>query len=300
MERRKRRSSEDVIVDVINYILLGFVGIVTIYPFYYVFVLSFNDGYDAMISGIYLWPRKFTLDNYVSFFSDMKWLTALGVSVARSVIGGLVTTVFTCMVAYALSRKYLIFRKFYSTAIIFCMYFSGGIIAYYVTLRGYGLLNTFAVYIIPGLLSYFFVIVARSFFEELPPEILEAARIDGANDLKIFMRVVLPLSAPLLATMILFTAVGQWNSWVDSAYYVREESLRTLSYRMMEVINKSVDNESIMKSAGALAQAAEANRTTSFSLQCASLVVCIAPILCVYPFLQKYFVQGIMIGAVKG
>ncbi|MDL2232596.1 carbohydrate ABC transporter permease [Ruminococcaceae bacterium OttesenSCG-928-L11] len=296
----KFRTKEDYIVDTVNYILLGIVAIVTIYPFWYVFVLSFNDGYDALVKGIYFWPRKFVLDNYIAFFTDGRWLSAFGVSVVRTVIGGVCTTLFTCMVAYAHSRPNLMFRRFYSLLLIFCMYFSGGLIPFYVTLRSYNLLNKFWVYIIPGLLSYFFVIVARSFFSELPPELMEAAKIDGASDLGIFFRVVLPVSTPLLATMLLFQAVNHWNSWVDSAYYVRDESLRTLSYRMMEVINKSNISDAMAQSSSAMAQMAEANRTTSFSLQCASLVVCIIPILCVYPFLQKHFVQGMMIGAVKG
>lgn len=297
---RLRRTREDYVVDIINYVLLAIVALVTIYPFYYVIVLSFNDGIDAMAKGIYLWPRKFSLANYQAFFRDERWIRALGVSALRTVIGAASSSLFTCMVAYALSRKNLMFRKFYSMLLIFCMYFSGGLIAFYVTLRSYSLLNTFAVYIIPSLLSYFFVIVARSFFDELPNELMEAAKIDGASDLGIFVRVVIPVSTPLIATMLLFTAVNHWNSWVDAAYYVRDENLRTLSYRMMEVINKSINSDTMMQNAGVMAQMSEATRTTSFSLQCASMVVCIVPILCVYPFLQKHFVQGMMIGSVKG
>ena len=294
------RTVEDYVVDSINYVLLSIVAIITIYPFWYVFVLSFNDGYDALVKGIYFWPRQFVLDNYIAFFTDKRWLGAFGVSLTRTLVGGLSTTLLTCMVAYAHSRPYLIFRKFYTLLLIFCMYFSGGLIPFYVMLRNYGLLNKFWVYIVPALISYFFVIVARTFFQELPAELMEAAKIDGANDAGIFFRVVMPVSTPLLATMILFQSVNHWNSWVDSAYYVRDEGLRTLSYRMMEVINKSLASDVVAQSDSAMAQMAEANRTTSFSLQCASLVVCITPILCVYPFLQKHFVQGIMIGSVKG
>ena len=295
-----RRTREDWVVDTVNYLLLAVVALITIYPFYYVVVMSFNDGIDAIAKGIYFWPRKFSLANYQAFFNDARWIQALGVSASRTALGATLGTLFTCMVAYAFSRKHLMFRKFYSILLIFCMYFSGGLIAFYVVLRNYGLLNSFAVYIVPMMLSYFFVIVARSFFDELPNELMEAAKIDGASDLGVFFRVVLPVSLPLIATMLLFIAVGHWNSWVDSAYYVRDEGLRTLSYRMMEVINKSINTDNLMQNMGAAAQMEEAMRTTSFSLQCASLVVCILPILCVYPFLQKYFVQGMMIGSVKG
>lgn len=148
------------------------------------------------------------------------------------------------------------------------------------------------------MLNFFYVMVSRTFFSELPGEMIEAAKVDGANDLHIFLRLVLPVSLPLLATMALFGAVNHWNAWMDSAYYVQDNSLRTLSYRLMEIINKSTITK--IDGAAAAAQAAEARRTTTFSLQCTSLVVCVAPILCIYPFLQRYFVSGIMIGSVKG
>lgn len=293
-----RRSREDWVFDISNYVLLAIIAFVTVYPIWYVLVISFNDGYDAMVKGIYLWPRVFTLANYQEFFKGSDWTSAVVVSVLRTVVGTIFSVIFTSMVAYAYSRKQLMGRKFHSILLIFCMYFSGGLIPFYVTLRSYHLLNTFWVYVIPGMLNFFYVIVGRTFFSDLPEEMIEAAKIDGANDLHIFLRVILPVSLPLLATMALFNAVGHWNAWVDSAYYVQDNSLRTLSYRLMEIINKSTITK--IDGAAAAAQAAEARRTTTFSLQCTSLVVCVAPILCVYPFLQRYFVQGITIGAVKG
>ena len=293
-----KRTMEDWIFDIANYVLLGLVAFVTLYPMWYVLVISFNDGYDAMIKGIYFWPRVFTLDNYKEFFAGSDWTQAIVVTVARTVIGTSLSVLFTSMVGYAYSRNNLIGRKFYSIVLIFCMYFGGGLIPFYVTLRGYGLLNTFWVYIIPGMLNFFYVMVSRTFFSELPGEMIEAAKVDGANDLHIFLRLVLPVSLPLLATMALFGAVNHWNAWMDSAYYVQDNSLRTLSYRLMEIINKSTITK--IDGAAAAAQAAEARRTTTFSLQCTSLVVCVAPILCIYPFLQRYFVSGIMIGSVKG
>ena len=293
-----KRTMEDWIVDIANYVLLGLVAFVTLYPMWYVLVISFNDGYDAMIKGIYFWPSVFTLDNYKEFFAGSDWTQAIVVTVARTVIGTSLSVLFTSMVGYAYSRNNLIGRKFYSIVLIFCMYFGGGLIPFYVTLRGYGLLNTFWVYIIPGMLNFFYVMVSRTFFSELPGEMIEAAKVDGANDLHIFLRLVLPVSLPLLATMALFGAVNHWNAWMDSAYYVQDNSLRTLSYRLMEIINKSTITK--IDGAAAAAQAAEARRTTTFSLQCTSLVVCVAPILCIYPFLQRYFVSGIMIGSVKG
>ncbi|OZB92318.1 carbohydrate ABC transporter permease [Paenibacillus sp. XY044] len=287
-----RRTTEDWIFDIANYFLLLIVIIATAYPFYYVFMMSFNAGTDAAIGGLYWWPHHVTLENYAKFFSDSKWSMALVVTVARTVVGTLLGVIFTMMVAYGLSTKDLVFGKLYFTLVIIAMYFSGGLIPYYVVLRSLFLLNTFWVYVIPTMLNTFFLLIAISFFRELPSEVRESAYLDGAGELTIFMRIVFPVSKPLLATMSLFLGVGQWNSWLDSAYFVQNNDLRTLTYRMIELINTA----QIPASAAA---AGATNTVTSYSLQLTALVVSIAPILCVYPFLQKYFVQGIMLGSVK-
>jgi putative aldouronate transport system permease protein len=266
-----------------------------LYPFYYVLILSFNKGTDSLLGGIYLWPRSFTLENYVRFLEDPHWYQAFLVTIVRTLTGAALGVLFTCLVAYGLSHRDLQFRRFYFTIIIFAMYFSGGLIPYYVVLRSIGLLNTFGVYIVPSMLSTFFLLIAISFFREIPGELKESAHIDGANELVIFYRIILPVSMPLIATMSLFLGVGQWNSWLDSAYFVQSEGLRTLAFRMMEVINKS----NAPMDAIAVANSASAG-VTSYSLQVAAMVVSIAPIVCVYPFLQRFFIQGIMLGSVKG
>lgn len=290
----KRKRTEDLIVDGVNYFLLAIILFSTLYPFYYLLITSFNAGTDSLLGGSYLWPSQFTLENYTTFFEQKKWLTSLGTSVMRTVIGAAAGILFTSIVAYGLSHRDLVFKNFYFVIVIFAMYFSGGLIPYYVVLRALGLLNTFGVYIIPTLLNTFFLLIAISFFREIPHDLKESAYIDGAKELTIFYKIILPVSKPLLATMALFLGVGQWNSWLDSAYFVRDSELRTLTYRMMEIINKSqVPTESIAAAAGA-------SNVTSYSLQVTAMVVSIAPIICVYPFLQKYFVKGIMIGSVKG
>ncbi|MCA0755763.1 carbohydrate ABC transporter permease [Paenibacillus sp. N4] len=266
----------------------------TLYPFYYVLVVSFNQGKDSLLGGIYFWPRTFTLENYATFLTDAKWYNSLLITVARTGVGTLLGVLFTCLVAYGLSHRDLLFRKVYFTVIVFAMYFSGGLIPYYVVLRSLGLLNTFGVYVIPSMLSTFFLLIAISFFREIPIELKESAYMDGANEFVIFYKIILPVSTPLLATMALFLGVGQWNAWLDSAYFVQSDALRTLTFRMMEIINKS---NIPIESVGA---AASATGVTNYSLQVTSMVVSIAPVVCVYPFLQKYFVQGIMLGSVKG
>ena len=291
----KRKFSEDMAVDLVVYILLGLVGIVTLYPFYYTIVCSFNDGLDLMKGGVYLWPRKFTLGNYKLFLEDGDWRHAFLVSLARTLVGTAMRVGFTSMFSYALSRNNLMFKKGYRFLVVFTMYFSGGLIPFYVLLRNLGLLNSFWGYVIPGMVDAFFVMTGINFFAAIPESMIEAARIDGAREIKVLTRVVLPVSKPFLATLALFSAVGQWNSWLDSAYYVRDAKLHTLAYKMMTVINQNIATSNT-EAAGQLSQA---NTQTSFTVQATAMAVSMLPIMCVYPFLQKYFVQGMMIGAVK-
>lgn len=293
-----KRTLEDNIVDTINYFLLAIVFIVTFYPFFYLIIISFNDGVDATLGGIYFWPRKFTLINYTTLISDMQWVKAFFISVARTVVGVFFGVGCTSLVAYGLASRELLFKKLYFTLFIIGMYVSGGIIPLYVVLRGIGLLNTFWVYVFPGMLNIFLLFIAISFFREIPSELKDSARIDGASDLKIFISVVLPISKPLLATMSLFIGVAQWNAWLDSAYFVRNENLRTLTYRMIEVINKASIPTNLQ--GPGLEYATQVAQSTPYSLQITAMVISIVPIMCVYPFLQKYFVQGATLGAVKG
>jgi len=293
-----KKTLEDRIVDGVNYLLLGLVFIATFYPIYYIIVISFNDGLDASLGGIYFWPRKFSLINYTTIISNPKWVTAFLVSIARTVVGTFLGVLFTSIVAYGLSYKKLLFSKIYYPLFIIGMYVSGGLIPLYVVLRNIHLLNTFWVYVIPTMLNLFFLLICISFFRELPAELEESARIDGANDLRIFFSIILPVSKPVLATMSLFIGVSQWNSWLDSAYFIQDDNLRTLTYRMIEVIN-SATAPTDLQGAG-LEYAAKAVQATPFSLEITAMVISIVPIMCVYPFLQKYFVKGATIGAVKG
>lgn len=291
-----KRTIEDYSIDLICYFLLFIIVFVTLYPFYFIVINSLNEGMDAARGGIYLWPRRFTFENYAEFFNDPKWMDALFVTAARTIIGTPLTVFFTCMVAYGLSHKNLMFKKTYFVLFVFSMYFSGGLVPYYVVLRSLGLLNNFLVYIIPWALNTFFLFVATAFFRDLPQEMIESGYIDGAGDMKIYFRIVIPVSMPLIATMLLFIGVTQWNSWFDAAYFVRYDHLRTLGYRMIEVINQSLapaDAQAALLLAGS-------RRITPLSLQMAAMIVATAPIIFVYPFLQKHFIKGMMLGSVKG
>jgi putative aldouronate transport system permease protein len=291
-----RRTREDWIVDTVVYLGGLLIFLVTFYPFYLAIILAFNEGQDATHGGIFLWPRAFTLENFAMFLKDPKWISSLGITVARTILGTTLTTLFTCLVAYGLSEKALVGRKIYMSLIIFAMYFHGGVIPYYALLRAIKLANTFWVYIIPGMLSTFYVLVSISFFQSIPQELPESARLDGAGEMNIFLRIILPISKPLLATIAIFTAVGHWNSWYDSAFFVQNKNLRTMGYKLMAVINQSAG----LVTGNLPPEVAAAATVTTMSVQLAAMIIAVAPILLVYPFFQRYFVSGLSLGAVKG
>lgn len=299
MNRIKRRairpSTEDVLVDLFVYVGLAIVFFMTAYPFYYGMVISVNNSLDASQGGIYLWPRVFTLKNYITIFDDTKWFTAFFVTVLRTVSGTVITVLFTTIVSYGLSEQKLKLRKLYMMMLVVSMYFVPGLIPYYMTIRTLGITNTFFVYIIPPALNLFFVFISITFFQSVPKELRESGMLDGASEFKILVWLILPVSLPLLATTAIFSGVFHWNSWFDSAYFVRDANLRTMGYLLMEVIN-----EASAPTSGQSALRAAASRISPLSMRVTAMMISVIPILCIYPFLQKYFVTGLTIGAVKG
>jgi putative aldouronate transport system permease protein len=290
-----RRTGEDWAVDSTVHVLAVLIFIACSYPFYLAVILAFNEGKDAALGGIFFWPRKFTLENFTHLLEDPIWGKAILVTVSRTAIGTVVTTLFTAMVAYGLSDRTLVYRRVYMTMIIIAMYFSGGIIPYFAVLRSLHLINNFLVYIIPGMLNLFYVLVSISFFQGIPGELGESARIDGAGELKIFFKIILPVSLPLLATIAIFTAVGHWNSWFDAAFFTQNKDLRTVGYQLMAIINKS----NTTMAANIQPEALAAMKTTTMSVQVAAMLVAVLPILVIYPFFQRYFISGLTLGSVK-
>nr|WP_244661145.1 carbohydrate ABC transporter permease [Paenibacillus sp. CFBP 13594] len=273
------------------------VMVVTLYPFLNTIAVSFNNGLDTIRGGIYLWPREWTLQNYVSVFQNPNLTQAAFVSVARTVVGTVVQLFCTAMLAYVLSRKEYMFNKLVTTLFVMTMYFSGGLIPGYMLIKQVGLLNSFWVYIIPGLIGVFNMIVIRTYIQGLSEGLIESAKMDGAGDFRIFMRIVLPLSKPVLATVALFIAVGQWNSWFDSMLYTAgNRNLTTLQYELMKLLSSATSqggtvNVDSFKNV--------TNMVTPVSIRAAITVVTAMPIVLLYPFLQKYFVTGLTIGGVK-
>ncbi len=233
-------SYKDYLFDIINYSFLIVVIIVTLYPFLNVLAISLNDSTDTIRGGIYLWPREFTFNNYMEIMKYDNLVTGFFNSVLRTVIGTVLGVFIQAMVAFTLSRTDFQGRRFVSTAIVLTMYFSGGLIPGYMLIRDLGLINSFWVYILPGLVSAFNIIIIRSFMDSLPFSLQESAKMDGASDFTIFYRIILPLCKPVLATIALFVAVGQWNQWFDTYLYnSMNENLTTLQYELMKILENT-------------------------------------------------------------
>lgn len=284
--------------DIILAVIMLIITIITVYPFLNVLAISLNNATDTVKGGIHIWPREFTFQNYKEIFEGSSNLPqGLLISVLRTVIGTATGVLASAMVAFTISRREFVFNKFVTVLFILTMYVGGGLIPEYMIVKSMGLVNNFAVYIIPGLISTFNVIVIRSFIDGLPPALTESAMIDGANDFVIFTKIVLPLCLPVIATVALFIAVGQWNSWFDTYLYAgANEKLTTLQYELMKVMGNAAGAAKIDPNSQAVKQAAAVNPE---SIKMAITMVATVPILIVYPFVQKYFVTGMTLGAVK-
>lgn len=292
-------STGDRIFDVFNYSFMIILVIFTLYPFINMFALSFNDANDSIRGDIYFWPREWTIRNYEYVFGESNVFSATFISAARTIVGTIISVFCTAMLAFAISRSEYKLKKFVSVTFIFTMYFSGGLIPNYLLIKELGMINSFWVYIIPGIIGVFNMIVIRSFIEGLPEGIMESAKIDGAGDLTTFIRIVLPLTVPALATVSLFVAVYQWNSWFDVFLYNSSRpNLSTLQYELMKILSTS--NTSATAADQYADAQGNAQMVTPTSIRATMTIVASVPIILVYPFLQKYFVKGMVVGGVKG
>lgn len=297
---KKKWSERPTKTDVFIGLFMLVVIVLTLYPFLHVLAISLNNAVDTARGGLTIFPRDFTLQNYREIFSgNNNWLIAFRNSVLRTAIGT-VTATFSCAVlAYILSRKNYILRRPLGIILVLTMYVSGGLVPTYLIIRNVGLMNSFMVYIIPALLNAFNVIVIRSFIDGLPEALEESAKIDGANDITIFLKIIMPLCMPVLATVALFTAVGQWNNWFDTYLYAGSNvNLTTLQYELMQILGNAQSMTSSQVSQLNQTEGAVI-RTTPESIKMAATIIVTVPIVIVYPFLQKYFVSGLTLGAVK-
>ncbi|MEK8130549.1 carbohydrate ABC transporter permease [Paenibacillus filicis] len=289
-------TREDKVVNVAVVIAGILAFLATFYPLYYLLIYSLNDPIDSASGQLYLLPRQFTLANYSVIFADSQLLSSFLVTVARTLLGTLTGVLFTAIGAYALSKDRLLFRKVYSLIGLVTMYVSGGLIPTYLLLQKLHLLNTFWVYIIPSLFNIFNALLFMAFFRQMPDELEESAKVDGAGDFYILMRIILPLSKPVLATVSLFVAVNHWNDWFSSAYFVSNQKLWTLP----TIIVRMLSDTAIIDNMQSLPPNMRLNPlSTLLAIKYATLIVTVLPITLVYPFIQKYFVQGMMVGAIK-
>ncbi|NIK67225.1 MULTISPECIES: carbohydrate ABC transporter permease [unclassified Paenibacillus] len=289
----------DRLLSVFVYVFVIFVMIITLYPFLNVLALSFNESVDSVRGGITIFPREFTTENYKVIFSFGGLITGFKISVLRTVAGTIVGLISASMLAFTLSRPDFQGRKFVSVFLALTMYVSGGLIPVYFLIRDLHMMGTFWVYILPGLVSAFNVFVIRSFMDGIPYALQESAKLDGANDFTIYWRIILPMAKPALATIALFLAVGQWNSWFDTYLYNgSKESLTTLQFELMKVLQSTTSGNNVDIHNSNMTQMMSS--VSPESVKMAITIVVTVPILVVYPFLQRYFVKGMTLGAVKG
>lgn len=294
-KKKKKASTADKVFTVCNTIFMILFVIITLYPVLNTLAIAFNDGTDALRGGIYLWPRKWTLKNFMTVLQKDNLLIGAVVTVARTVLGTLFALAANAILAFIVSRKRFLFRKQLSLFWVITMYVNGGMIPVFLLYKGLGLTNSFWVYVIPGMVSAFNMLVIRTYMNGIPDSLEESAQLDGAGYTTIFLKIISPLCKPVYATIALFVAVGQWNSWFDAMLYNRMSSnLTTLQYELMKLLS-SVTNqggslESMKNAAGAV---------TPTSIRAAATILTMLPIICIYPFLQKYFVAGLTLGGVK-
>ncbi len=295
-----RDSLGDRIMVTFIYIFLILLSVSTLYPFLNAIVISLNEGLDTSKGGITLWPREFTWENYRVVFQDERLMSGFLVSVLRTVIGTVTAILATAIFSYGMSRKELMGRKYYMVICIITMYFGGGLIPTFLLIRDLGLMNSFWVYIIPSLISVWNMIIFRTFFQGLPAGLEESAKIDGCGNWGTLFRVVLPLSGPVIATLALFTAVGHWNEWFLASIYVSDEKLLPIQTILKQILASNIVSEQTASmDAAALAHLQKAKTITSKSLSMATMMVATLPIVLVYPFVQKYFVKGVLVGSLK-
>ena len=299
--KKRKTQKRDIVFPLCNGIFLCILMLVTLYPVLNTLAVSLNDGVDAVRGGIGLLPRKFSIEAYKSLLADELTYNAFGISVARTAITTILNLVLTSMLAFALSRKEYVFRGFITLVLVLTMYVNAGLIPNYLLITKTLKLNkTFWVYIIPTMFSCFNMIILRTYIMGLPEALAESARIDGANDMRIFWQIIFPLCTPVLATVALFVAVGSWNQWFDTQLYNgSKKGLYTLQYLLKMKLATSM-NQANAANSSVDALASSASKSTPVTIRCAITVVSALPIMIVYPFLQRYFVTGMVLGGVKG
>lgn len=292
---KKKKSISDWIFIIFNAVFMISFVVITLYPVLNTLAISLNDGIDAVRGGIHLIPRKFTWQNYYTVLHKQNMITGAYITVLRTIIGTLLALVTNALLAFIVSRKRFLFKSQLSLFWVITMYVNGGLIPVFLLYKNLHLAGTFWVYVVPGAVSAFNMLVLRTYMVGLPDSLEESAQLDGAGYMTIFVKIISPLCKPVYATVALFVAVGQWNSWFDAMLYNRmSDKYTTLQYELMKLLS------SVMQQSGsAESMRNSANSITPASIRAAATIATMLPIVCLYPFLQRYFVTGLTIGGVK-
>lgn len=290
--RRKYMSKGEKVMSVVNVTVLTLFALACILPFINIIATSFASTKEIIEKDFILFPTTFSLNAYRYILSTPTIFRSVGVSVGVTVVGTVVSMIFTSLMAYGLSRRYLIGRSFFNFLVVFTMLFSGGMIPSFLVIKNLGLINSYWAMILPGCVSAMNMIIMRNFFQALPTSLEESAKMDGASDLTVFLKVMLPLALPSIATISLFYAVGYWNSFTSALLYILDSKKWPLQVLLRQIIIMSSGVEADASSVDII--------PPSESIKMAVIVIATVPMLMVYPFIQKYFVKGALIGSVKG
>ena len=289
-----KRSLGERVFDVCNCVFLGLLCFTFIYPFWYLFAISIADAERQAMSAVYFLPSYFSLDSYKNVLSSVYVWYGFMWSIIRTVLGTVIGVLFSYHYAYALSKRYLPNRGFWTTILVVTMFFSGGLVPEYLLVRNLGLRNTIWALVLPGAISAYNITIMRNFLMAMPESLEESARIDGAKDLTILYKIIFPLSMPIIATIGLWVAVGHWNAWFDSMIYITDPERQVLQVTLRRIVLEG--SNQLVSQYGEDVTA----KQTSETIKAAVTMVTALPILMVYPFIQKYFVKGVMVGSLKG
>lgn len=295
-------SIGDRIISILTYVIYSIFAFVCVYPFYYIFINTISANDLSERGKIIFWPKGIHFTNYLNVMKIDGLLQATKISLARTVIGTFVTVIVAAFLGYMFTRETMWHRKLWFRMVAATMYFNAGIIPWFITMKNLGLTNNFWVYILPTAVQPFYIILCKTFVESIPKELEDAAEIDGAGTLRIFFQIIIPIIKPILATVAIFAAVAQWNSFQDTLLLVTDDKLYTLQYVLYNYLNQASSLKSLVNnSSSAEAMAASlAHASTATSIRMTVTIVVVTPIILVYPIFQRFFTKGIMIGAVKG
>lgn len=289
----KIKSKKDMMFDVVVYIFLTLCCVVTIIPFIQAITISLSPASEVNKYGLHLFPTALNFEGYTKVLQHSQIWISYKNTFVRTILGTFLAVALTVLAAYPLAKKDLPHRTFWTGFIVFTMYFSGGLIPRYLLVNSLGLINTMSALVLPSMVSAFTLIVTRNFFMTIPESLEESARIDGANDLYILYKIIIPISKPIIATITLWYGVWHWNQWFDCMIYIQDKEKFVLQYVLRQIVLEGQMSNSEM----AITDVMVVNTET---MKMATLVIATLPIICVYPFLQKYFVKGVMIGSLKG